>query len=255
MSASENRVSFQETSQFYSLSFHGVLTKSSFFHVHLSSAGASPGLWNTSHRRVQVCPEACGWVPCSTTSACAHSHRLCAQEPLRPQELASCKGPSIHLMEDETSESVSTPKTLWTPWSNCLLHGLPKRPIPEQRVWRRQSWLPTRGPGNGLRLCVQWAGASECSNGHGPVWRAMHRLPSSNELGGTAKELTSLLCFSWDWEENKVLERSHVCQRRAYPTILPVIAVFDITRKIDRLWGTKFSSHFETGRKCPGKFG
>ena len=254
MSASENRVSFQETSQFYSLSFHGVLTKSSFFHVHLSSAGASPGLWNTSHRRVQVCPEACGWVPCSTTSACAHSHRLCAQEPLRPGCLQVARGHPCIWWKTKLQNQYPRQKLfgLHEAIASCM-------DCPKDRSQSRGSDVGSPG----CQHEDQATGWGCVCSGQEPLHVSTGMVlcegqctgcPPATNWGGTAKELTSL-CFSWDWEENKVLERSHVCQRRAYPTILPVIAVFDITRKIDRLWGTKFSSHSETGRKCPGKFG
>lgn len=137
MSAFESRVSFQETSKFYSLVLHRVLTKSDHLPARLLCAGASPsGSSQPNQTEVflcSVCVDA-QVFPCPSSQPCVCSGTFKMWTFGKVQWAATTTGVKstnrvlrIHIHAKTSSGSM---EKVITPWSDCPKDGQTNRQNP-----------------------------------------------------------------------------------------------------------------------------
>lgn len=131
MSAFESRVSFQETSKFYSLVLHRVLTKSDRLPARLLCAGASPsGSTQPNQTDVFLC-SACvdaQVFPCPSSQPCVCSGTFKMWTFGKVQWAATTTG----VKSTESSESIFMPKLLRAAWKKSSPLGLTARRMDRQ---------------------------------------------------------------------------------------------------------------------------
>lgn len=123
MSAFESRVSFQETSKFYSLALRRVLTKSDHLPARLLCAGVS-ALRSTQPSQIEVFPcSVCVWM-LRFFHARVHSMLGSLQDVDIWESAMGCHHHGYDRAQTESSESIFMPKLLWAPWKKSSPPGL-----------------------------------------------------------------------------------------------------------------------------------